>query len=108
MLVFANFGSSGSIMKIDERKFLGTNLNLLLVFMVVYRERSLSKAAECLRVQQPAISGSLMRLREKFEDRLFLSAGQKGVRPTAKAEKIAELLSPAMDAIQDVFDGKLP
>lgn len=94
-------------MNIDERKFLDTNLNLLLVFMVVFRERSLSRAAECLLVQQPAISGSLVRLREKFGDKLFVSAGQKGVRPTAKAVKIAGLLSPAMSAIQDAFDGKL-
>lgn len=95
------------MMKFDEQKFLGTNLNLLLVFVVVYRERNLSKAAECLAVRQPAISGSLVRLREVFDDKLFLSAGQKGVRPTAKAKKIAESLLPAMDAIQDVIDGSL-
>jgi DNA-binding transcriptional LysR family regulator len=46
-------------------------------------------------------------LREHFDDPLFLSAGNKGVRPTAKAQRIAELLLPAMSAIQDVIDWKV-
>lgn len=94
-------------MNIDERKFIGANLNLLLVFMVVYREQSLSKAAACLTVQQPAISGSLVRLRKQFEDRLFISAGSKGVRPTPKARRIAQMLLPAMSTIQEVIDWKV-
>ena len=97
----------GFIMDIDERKFIGTNLNLFLVFMVVYRERSFSKAAACLYVRQPAISGSLVRLRQHFDDQLFVSAGPKGVRPTPKAKRIAELLLPAMSTIQDVIDWKV-
>jgi DNA-binding transcriptional LysR family regulator len=96
---------NGITMSIDESKFVGIDLNLLLVFMVVFREGSLSKAAECLNVGQPAVSGSLSRLRSRFDDRLFLSVGRKGVRPTHKAIEMAEMLLPALSALQKVVDG---
>jgi DNA-binding transcriptional LysR family regulator len=87
-------------MNIDERVFSGVDLNLLLVFMVIYREKNLSKAAQCLDVRQPAVSGSLSRLRLRFNDTLFLSEGSKGVRPTQRANELAEVLLPALSTIQ--------
>jgi len=87
-------------MIIDERIFSGVDLNLLLVFMVIYREKNLSRAARCLDVRQPAVSGSLSRLRLKFNDTLFLSEGPKGVRPTQRANELAEVLLPALSTIQ--------
>lgn len=88
-------------MNIDERKFAGIDLNLLLVFMVVFRERNASKAAGYLNVGQPAVSNSLRRLRKRFNDPLFLRDGY-GMRPTVRAVELAAALLPAMSIIGSV------
>lgn len=94
-------------MDIDEHKFAGIDLNLLVVFMVMFREQSVSRAAEYLNVQQPAVSGSLVRLRNCFDDPLFLRAG-RGMRPTSRAVEIATALLPAMSIIGAVISGEMP
>jgi DNA-binding transcriptional LysR family regulator len=86
-------------MSINDGRLCGLDLNLMLVFSIVFRERSVSKAASRLAVTQPAISGSLVRLRQYFGDPLFVRRGQ-GMQPTAKARKIAELLLPALAQIE--------
>ncbi|NWB84270.1 LysR family transcriptional regulator [Pseudomonas gingeri] len=86
-------------MSVNEVPFSGLDLNLMLVFALVFRERSVSRAAHCLRVTQPAVSGSLVRLRQYFGDPLFVRGGQS-MRPTAKAQEIAGLLFPAMAQIE--------
>ncbi|MCU1740638.1 MULTISPECIES: LysR family transcriptional regulator [unclassified Pseudomonas] len=86
-------------MSVNEVPFSGLDLNLMLVFTLVFRERSVSRAAHCLRVTQPAVSGSLVRLRRYFGDPLFVRGGQS-MRPTAKAREIAGLLLPAMAQIE--------
>ncbi|MFJ3483059.1 LysR family transcriptional regulator [Pseudomonas sp. NPDC090202] len=91
-------------MTIDERTFSGIDLNLLLVFMVLFREQNVSRAAECLHVKQPAVSGSLSRLRLQFNDPLFIRVGPRGVRPTEKASQMAQALMPAMSAIQAIVN----
>lgn len=90
-------------MLINEKKFRDVDLNLLVTFMVLFREESVSKAATYLSVTQPAVSGSLARLRERFDDPLFLRTG-KGVRPTKKAKEIAEVLVPVMSDIAAAID----
>jgi DNA-binding transcriptional LysR family regulator len=77
------------------------DLNLLVVFMVLYRERSVSGAAKILRVGQPAVSNSLGKLRRYFNDPLFLRQG-RGVVPTQKANAIATGLMPAVSIIAAV------
>jgi DNA-binding transcriptional LysR family regulator len=61
-----------------------------------------SEAARHLRVTQPAVSGSLVRLRQCFDDPLFLRRNRK-MQPTPKAEEIAEALLPAMLRIESVI-----
>lgn len=90
---------------IDECKFAGIDLNLLVIFMVLFRELNVSRTAELLHVRQPAVSGSLARLRQLFDDPLFVRTG-RGVRPTAKAIEISNALLPAMCLIATVIDGK--
>lgn len=89
-------------MSLDENVLRGIDLNLLLTFLVVFRERSVSEAARHLRVTQPAVSGSLVRLRRCFGDPLFLRLDRK-MQPTAKAHEIAESLLPAMQQIEAVM-----
>ncbi|MFJ3483861.1 LysR family transcriptional regulator [Pseudomonas sp. NPDC090202] len=86
----------------EEKRLRDVDLNLLVTFIVLFREQSVSKTAEHFSVTQPAVSMSLARLRERFDDPLFVRTG-KGVRPTKRATEIAERLLPAMMRIASVM-----
>ena len=64
------------------------DLNLFIVFDVIYRERNLTKAAEVLHITQPAVSNSLSRLRKSFDDKLFVRQSGNMI-PTPLAENIS-------------------
>jgi len=74
------------------------DLNLLIVFETLMHERSVTRAAEKLFLGQPAISAALSRLRSLFDDPLFVRTG-RSMEPTARAQEIFALLSPALDSI---------
>lgn len=57
------------------------DLNLLLVFEALMRERHVTRAAEKLHLSQPALSHALKRLREALEDPLFIRT-ENGMQPT--------------------------
>lgn len=63
------------------------NLNLLLTLDAVLRHRNLTKAATELDVTQGAVSQSLSRLREFFDDPLLIKAGN-GMETTALGEEL--------------------
>lgn len=71
----------------DIRQLLKTDLNLLVTLYVLFEERSASKAAERLFVTQSAVSKSLSRLRELFNDPLFSRVGHNLV-PTPYLESL--------------------
>lgn len=48
------------------------DLNLFVVFDAIYRERSVTKVAVLLNLTQPAVSNALGRLRQTFDDPLFV------------------------------------
>lgn len=64
------------------------DLNLLKAFDALMDERSVTRAAVRLALTQPAVSGMLTRLREAFNDPLFVRSA-RGVVPTARAEALA-------------------
>jgi DNA-binding transcriptional LysR family regulator len=64
------------------------DLNLLKALDALLDERSVTRAAARLGLTQPALSGMLNRLRESFEDPLFVRA-QRGVVPTPRALELA-------------------
>lgn len=75
----------------------GTNIRnldigMLRTFDALMRERSVSRAATRLFLSQPAVSQSLRRLRDAFDDPLFTRTPH-GVTPTAKAEALAAQVS---------------
>lgn len=74
------------------------DLNLLVVLDVLLDERSVSRAAQRLNLSQPAVSGALKRLRETFQDPLFVRA-QQGIRPTPQA---LELIGPVKTVLKDI------
>jgi LysR family transcriptional activator for leuABCD operon/LysR family transcriptional activator of mexEF-oprN operon len=89
-------------MTIDQTIFHKFDLNSLVTFLVVYQERGVSRAAKSLQVTQPAVSNVLSKLRTKFDDPLFIPCGRV-VRPTHKADLIAEVLAPAMIIVQELI-----
>ena len=74
------------------------DLNLLVALDVLLDERSVSRAAQRLNLSQPAVSGALKRLREAFQDPLFVRS-QQGIRPTPQA---LELIAPVKTVLQDI------
>ena len=75
------------------------DLNLLHVFDTIYREGSLTRAARALHLTQPAVSHSLSRLREHFDDPLFSRQGNQMV-PTPLARRFLESMRPGLTQIQ--------
>jgi len=71
------------------------DLNLLRVFDTIYRFGTITKAAKQLNVSQPAISHSLARLRELYDDQLF-NRTPNGMTPTPVAIDIAFNVSEAL------------
>lgn len=66
----------------------GVDLNLFVVFETVYAQGNLTRAAEILNTTQPAISNALARLRETFDDPLFVRVGRR-MTPTPLAQNLA-------------------
>lgn len=74
------------------------DLNLLIVFDAIYRERSIGTAGERLGLTQPAVSNALRRLRDFTGDKLFFRAGAEMV-PTHVASVLAPSVSEALASI---------
>jgi DNA-binding transcriptional LysR family regulator len=64
------------------------DLNLLVIFDAIYRARNLTAAGEALGLSQPAMSHALARLREMFNDPLFVKL-PRGLQPTPYADEVA-------------------
>lgn len=94
-----SFKSIEKMMTISERDFRAVDLNLLVTFLVLMRERSVSRAAERLFIGQPAVSGALARLRSLFDDELLVR-GAGGMEPTARALRLEAELLPALQDVQ--------
>ncbi|MNF54135.1 HTH-type transcriptional regulator LeuO [compost metagenome] len=88
-------------MHLDETELKCLDFDALIVLLVVFRERNVSRAAICLNITQPAVSNVLSKLRRQFDDPLFVRCG-KGVIPTDRATKIANMLGPVMVVLQKV------
>ena len=65
------------------------DLNLLKALDVLLDECHVTRAANRLSLTQPALSGILVRLRESFDDPLFVRA-QRGIVPTQRALDLAQ------------------
>lgn len=74
------------------------DLNLFVVFDAIYRERHLTRAAEQLAITQPGISNALNRLRQRFDDPLFVRTGRTMV-PTPVAEG---MITPVRQALRQL------
>lgn len=79
------------------------DLNLLRVLDALLREKSVTLASRRLGISQPAVSGSLQRLRKAFEDPLLTRSGQ-AMELTAKAEALIAPVRDALHQVQSVLD----
>jgi DNA-binding transcriptional LysR family regulator len=74
------------------------DLNLLRVFLAVWESRSLTLAGEHLGLSQPAVSHALRRLRDIFDDPLFVRVGTS-MTPTDEASRLHAPLDEALRII---------
>lgn len=82
------------------------DLNLLTVFDAVMRDGNLSVAARALGMTQPAVSNAVARLRDTFDDALFVR-GRYGMSPTPRATELSGPIREALDILQETFDSSL-
>lgn len=73
---------------IDVAQLSRKNLNLLVIFDTVVATGSVTEAAERLNLTQSALSHAISRLRDMFDDPLFVR-GKAGFTMTARAQQIA-------------------
>lgn len=78
------------------------DLNLFRVFDAIHRTGSVTQAAAQLHLTQPAISNALRRLREQFDDPLFVRDGRR-VAPTPRAKAMAAEVADALRALQQTL-----
>ncbi|SFK36525.1 DNA-binding transcriptional regulator, LysR family [Candidatus Pantoea symbiotica] len=92
---------------INENDFARIDLNLLVVLLVMYEVRSVTQAANRLYLGQPAVSAALKRLREMFDDPLFVRASN-GMTPTPRAEQLVQQFAPLMQDLHRVIFTQQP
>ena len=80
---------------------------MLRTFEALMRERSVSRAAARLFLSQSAVSASLQKLRDTFDDPLFKRTGH-GVEPTARALALAGQVEQVLADIAALLDKEHP
>ncbi len=78
------------------------DLNLLVAFLAIYEERSVTAAAQRLFLGQPAMSAALKRLRSLLADDLFIRVGRT-MQPTRKAEAIAPEIRAILEQLEQLL-----
>ena len=71
------------------------DLNLFVIFDAIYRERNVTHVAAQLHLTQPAVSNALSRLRQTFDDPLFVRTPQ-GMMPTPVADSVVRDIRKAL------------
>ena len=87
----------------NPKNFDNVNLNLLVIFAVLMRERSVTRASKILMISQPAVSHALKQLRALFADPLF-TRSSTGVNPTQHAQVVHKDLLVSLEAIEAILN----
>lgn len=88
----------------DKNKIRRLDLSVLLIFLGLMRSRKAADVAAELGLTNSSISHALRRLRDVFEDDLFLRRPH-GLEPTAFAEMIEPDIRRAVEAVQSALAG---
>src|SRR5690606_2582211 len=81
---------------------LGFDLNLVRVLLAVVQEKSVTRAAQRLKMTQPAVSLAIQRLRKLVDDPIYVKT-HGGIELTRYAIDIEEPLSKALASIHDTL-----
>jgi DNA-binding transcriptional LysR family regulator len=87
----------------NPRDIRSLDIGMLRTFDALMRERSVSRAAARLFLSQPAVSASLNRLREVFDDPLFTRTAH-GVAPTGRAQALAPQVGKVLADIAGLLE----
>ena len=84
------------------------DIRQLRILQGLLKERNLSRVAEKMDVSQQAISDQLRKLRDTFDDRLFIRTSN-GVIPTPFVESLKPKIDHILDSLEnllkpDIFD----
>jgi len=79
------------------------DLKQLRVLQALLRERNLSRVAAQMGLTQQAISEQLRKLRDTFDDRLFIRASN-GVTPTPLAEQLEGRINHILDEVERLLE----
>jgi len=79
------------------------DLNLFVIFDAVYREQNVTRAASQLNLTQPAVSNALSRLRQSFDDPLFVRT-PNGMSPTPVADSAIGDIRKALELMRNTVD----
>ena len=90
---------------LDIAIFHNIDINLYPLFITIYDQKSISKAAQILCITQSAASHALQRLRQQLQDDLFVRAGSK-MLPTPFAEQIYQPVQNALCTFQGISKQK--
>ena len=86
----------------SRRSLHKVDFNLLFPLQALLSEASVTRAAERANVGQPAMSGSLAKLRKHFKDPLLIREG-RSMKLTPFAESLLELVNQAVGSMQRVM-----
>ena len=75
------------------------DLNLFVVLEAIYREGSVTRVAAQLNLTQPAVSNALARMRQTFDDPLFVRTPE-GMKPTPVAESVIQDVREALTLLE--------
>ncbi len=78
------------------------DLNLLVYFDVLMRERSVTKAANQLSITQPAMSNGLKRLRDLLADPILVRTSD-GMTPTQRALQLQPVVRDALSSLESAI-----
>ncbi len=76
---------------------------MLKTFLTVLEESSVSRAAERLGVTQSAVSHALDKLRELFDDPLFVRIG-RGIEPSPRAHELREPIESVLEGMRSLTE----
>ncbi|WLQ13150.1 LysR family transcriptional regulator [Hahella aquimaris] len=79
------------------------DLNLLVIFDAIMTENSISGAAERLSMTQPAVSNAVARMRQVWNDPLFVKNG-RGIQPTTHALSLWHQVSGPLIQLKDAVN----
>ncbi|CDT81114.1 Transcriptional regulator, LysR family [Vibrio coralliirubri] len=79
------------------------DLNLLKLLKVLGEERNTRRAAERMFVGQPTVSKALKKIRELFDDEMFIREAH-GLKPTPLCELVLTRLPTVFEAIEGMFE----